>query len=204
MDIKPIRSEKDYEQALNEIERLFDAEPDTPEGENLEVLVILVESYEKEHYSIPLPDPIEAIEYHMERLGLTRKDLEIYVGGPSRVSEILNRKRPLNLRMIRGLSAGLNIPTDVLAQAYELIEPEPEVSAGFSPFWVGVPFLEFRSSDSAQAMSPKKILHKNSIIGMNEFIAKPNYQTVGTASLISNPGLLLIRNAINATEGIIQ
>jgi HTH-type transcriptional regulator/antitoxin HigA len=202
MEVKPIHTEEDYQAALSEIERIFDAERGTPDGEKLEILAILVESYEEEHYPIALPDPIEAIEYHVERLGLTRKDLEIYIGGPSRVSEILNRKRPLNLRMIRGLSAGLSIPIDVLAQTYELDEPEPEpeINAGFSPFWVGMPFLEFKSSESAQAVSPKNSLHKGSI---SEY-AKPDYQTVGSTYLISQPEHLLIRNTINATEGIIQ
>jgi HTH-type transcriptional regulator/antitoxin HigA len=98
MKIKLLRTEKDYEAALNEIEHLFDAEPGTPDGDKLEVLAVLVEAYENEHYPIPLPDPIEAIEYHMERLSLTRKDLEIYIGGPSRVSEILNISANLRVK----------------------------------------------------------------------------------------------------------
>jgi HTH-type transcriptional regulator/antitoxin HigA len=118
MEIKPIHTEADYDAALKEIERLFDSEPGTPDGDKLDVLVTLVEAYEAQHYSIPKPDPIEAIEYHMERLGLTRKDLEPYIGLPSRVSEILNRKRPLTLRMMRSLSKGLGISLDVLAQTY--------------------------------------------------------------------------------------
>ncbi len=133
MEVKPIHTEQDYEAALSEIEHLFDSEPDTPDGEKLEIFAMLVEDYETKHYPIPLPDPIEAIEYHMERLGLTRKDLGIYIGGPSRVSEILNRKRPLNLRMIRGLSAGLGIPIDVLAQDYPLSEPEIRAGLVASP-----------------------------------------------------------------------
>jgi HTH-type transcriptional regulator / antitoxin HigA len=122
MEIKPIRTEDDYQEALAEIERLFDAEPDTPEGDQLEVWVTLVEAYEENHYAIPLPDPIEAIEYHMERLGLMRRDLELYLGSRSRVSEILNRKRPLTLPMIRRLSTGLGISLEVLAQKYPLSE----------------------------------------------------------------------------------
>lgn len=120
MTIKPIHSEDDYEAALSEIERLFDAAPGTPEADELDVLATLVQSYEAEHHPIPQPDPIEAIEYHMERLGLTRKGLEAYIGSPSRVSEILNRKRPLTLHMIRNLSAGLDIPLDILTRAYPL------------------------------------------------------------------------------------
>lgn len=126
MDIKPIRTETDYEVVISEIERLFDSEIGTPDGDKLDVLVTLVEVYEKEHFAIPTPDPIEAIEYHMERMGLTRKDLEPYIGRSSRISEILNRKRPLTMRMIRNLSDGLGIPLSVLAQAYDLDAPTHE------------------------------------------------------------------------------
>ncbi len=124
MDIKPIRTEEDYQAALEEIETIFDAEPGTPDGDRLEVLVTLVEAYEEKHHKIPLPDPIEAIEYHMNRLGLTRKDLEPYIGSRARVSEILNRKRPLTLRMIRNLSEGLGIPTEILTQEYPVENEE--------------------------------------------------------------------------------
>jgi len=126
MEIKPIRTEADYEAALREIERLFEAEPGTPEGDKLDVLATLVEAYEAKHYAIPAPDPVESIEYHMERLRLTRKDLEPHIGGPSRVSEILNRKRPLNMRMIRNLHQGLGIPVEVLAQPYDLDLPRQD------------------------------------------------------------------------------
>ena len=88
MDIKPIRTEADYDDMLRKIEALFEAEPETPEGDELEVLVTLVEAYEEKHYEIPPPDPIDAIEYHMERLGLSRRDLEPYIGSRARVSEI--------------------------------------------------------------------------------------------------------------------
>ena len=120
MDIRPIKNEADYQSALEEIERLFDAELDTPEGDRLEVLVTLVEAYEAEHHTIPLPDPIEAIEYHMESRGLSRRDLEPFIGSRARVSEILNRKRPLTLRMIRNLETGLGISAELLIQPYEL------------------------------------------------------------------------------------
>ena len=119
MDIRPIKTEADYQAALEEIERLFDAAPDTPEGDNLEILTTLVEAYEDKHYAIPLPDPIEAIRYHMESRGLSRRDLEPYVGSRGRVSEILNRRRPLSIEMIRRLHAGLGIPAEVLIQPYE-------------------------------------------------------------------------------------
>jgi HTH-type transcriptional regulator/antitoxin HigA len=120
MDIKPIKTEADYEAVLGEIERLFDAEPDTPKGDRLEVLMILVEAYESQHYDILPPDPIEAIKYHMESRGLSRKDLEPYIGTRARVSEILNRQRSLSLRMIRRLEAGLGIPAEILIQPYQL------------------------------------------------------------------------------------
>ncbi len=120
MEIKPIKTEMDYQIALEEIDRLFDAAPDTPEGDRLEVLTTLVEAYENKHYNIPLPDPIEAIVYHMESRGLTRRDLEPYIGSRARVSEILTRKRFLTMRMIRKLHTGLGIPADVLIQPYSI------------------------------------------------------------------------------------
>ena len=114
MEIKPIRTEEDYQDALKEIEQLWGADPGTPEGDRLEVLVTLVEAYEDHNYEILPPDPIEAIEYYMESRGLDRHDLEAYIGGSGRVSEVLNRKRPLTLRMIRNLHSGLGIPAEVL------------------------------------------------------------------------------------------
>ncbi len=119
MEIRPIKTEADYQAALDEIESLFDAEPGTPEGDRLEVLTTLVEAYEDKHYSIPMPDPVAAIEYHMESRGLSRRDLEPYLGSRARVSEILNRRRPLSMEMIRRLHAGLGIPAEVLIQPYE-------------------------------------------------------------------------------------
>ena len=118
MEIKPIKNEADYQAVLEEIERLFDAAPDTPEGDMLEVLTTLVEAYEEKHYSIPLPDPIEAILYHIESRGLSRRDLEPFIGSRARVSEMLNRKRPLTMEMIRNLHRRLAIPAEVLIQPY--------------------------------------------------------------------------------------
>jgi HTH-type transcriptional regulator / antitoxin HigA len=122
IEVKPIKTEKDYEEALAEIERLFDAEPGTPDGDRLEILATLVEAYENKHYAIPFPDPVEAIKYFLESRGLTRKDLEFYLGSRARVSEILNRKRPLSLEMIRRLHHGLGIPAEVLIQPIEVIQ----------------------------------------------------------------------------------
>ena len=118
MDIRPIKTEADYQVALEEIEHLLDATPDTPEGDRLEVLTTLIEAYEDKHHAIPLPDPIEAIKYHMESRGLSRRDLEPYIGGRGRVSEVLNRRRPLSIEMIRRLHEGLGIPAEVLIQPY--------------------------------------------------------------------------------------
>ena len=120
MDIKPIKTENDYEAALAEIEQLMEAEPNTPEGDKLDVLTTLVETYEEKHYPIDPPDPIEAIIHEMESQGLTRKDLERYLGNRARVSEILNRKRSLSLQMIRNLQEGLGISAEILINPYPL------------------------------------------------------------------------------------
>lgn len=120
MNIKPIKTEADYESALGEIEKLYGAEPDTSAGDRLEVLTTLVEAYEDEHYAISAPDPIEAINYFMESRGLTRADLEPYIGSRARVSEVLNRKRPLTLSMIQRLNAELGIPAEILVKSYKI------------------------------------------------------------------------------------
>ena len=125
MEIRPIRTEVDYEAAMAEIERLFDAAPDSPEGDRLDVLATLVEAYEAQHYPIPGPDPVEAIKYTMESRGLSRADLEPFIGSRARVAEVLNRKRPLSLNMIRRLHAGLGMPADVLVQPYAVAEEKP-------------------------------------------------------------------------------
>jgi HTH-type transcriptional regulator / antitoxin HigA len=130
VDIKPIRSEADYETALAEIERLFDAKPGTPEGDYLDVWTALVQAYETQHYAIPLPDPVEAIRYYMESRGLSRTDLEAYIGSRARVSEVLNRKRALSIEMIRKLHNELGIPADVLIQPYSLQSSSRPVAAG--------------------------------------------------------------------------
>ncbi len=125
MEIKPIRTEADYDAALQAVEQLMEGgvEPDTPAGDRLEVLVTLVEAYEAKHVPMGLPDPIEAIGHRMADLELTRKDLEPLIGSRGRVSEILNRKRSLTIAMIRKLHEALHIPLEVLAQPYELEAP---------------------------------------------------------------------------------
>lgn len=116
MEIKPIKTESDYQAVLAEIDRLWEAKPNTPDGDHLEVWTALIEVYEEHHYSLPLPDPIEAIKYWMESRGLSRRDLKAFIGSRTRISEVLNRKRPLTLGMIRRLHKGLGIPAEVLIQ----------------------------------------------------------------------------------------
>jgi len=118
MNIKPIRTKKDYEQALNRLEVIFDAKKGTAQGDELEILGMLIEHYENEKFPIDFPDPVEAIKFRMEQLGYTQSDLANVVGLKSRASEILNKKRKLSLDMIRALHDKLNIPTEVLIQAY--------------------------------------------------------------------------------------
>jgi HTH-type transcriptional regulator/antitoxin HigA len=116
MKVTPIRNEAAYNVALQEIERLMDAEPDTPEGDRLDVLVTLVEAYEQKHWRINPPDPIDAIKLRMQQHRLSRRDLEGLLGGKNRVSEVLNRKRPLTIDMIRRLHIRLDIPAESLIQ----------------------------------------------------------------------------------------
>jgi len=118
MNLKPIKTKKDYQQALERLETIFDAKNGTSEGDELEILGILIDQYENEHFPVGLPDPIEAIKFRMEQLGYTQSDLAKVIGLKSRASEILNKKRKLSLEMIRQLHDKLNIPVDVLIQAY--------------------------------------------------------------------------------------
>ncbi|HJS01038.1 MAG TPA: helix-turn-helix domain-containing protein [Flavobacterium sp.] len=118
MKIKPIKTEEDYNQALERLEEIFDAKLGSIEGDELEILGILINQYENENFTIALPDPIEAIKFRMEQMGYNQNDLANIVGLKSRASEILNRKRKLSLEMIRKLHETLHIPTDVLIQSY--------------------------------------------------------------------------------------
>ncbi|MCG6135310.1 MAG: transcriptional regulator [Nostoc sp. LLA-1] len=122
LESRPIRTEADYRAALDEIERLFDAEPNTPECDLLEVLTTLVEAYEQRHYPIDAPEPVEAILYYLESRGLSWHDLEPAIGSYEKVGEILNRQQPLTLEMIRRLHQQLGIPAEVLIQPYSLME----------------------------------------------------------------------------------
>ena len=110
MDIRPIRNEADLRAALDEVERLWAAEPGTPEGDYVDVLTTLIEAYEAKSHPIAAPEPVNAILFMMEQKGLTRRDLEPAIGGRGRVSEVLTRKRPLTLPMVRALSPLLDIP----------------------------------------------------------------------------------------------
>ena len=114
MNIKPIKTAADYRAALREVESLMTAAPNTPEGEKLDVLVTLIEAYERKHFPLYLPDPIEAIKFEMEQRGLTIKDLEPMIGKSNRVYEVLNRKRSLTLKMIWKLHQELGIPAESL------------------------------------------------------------------------------------------
>ncbi len=114
MDIAPIKNHRDYRRTLKKIERLMGARRNTPEGDRLDVLVTLVEAWESKHYALDLPDPVEAIKYHMEQKGLAARDLVPFIGSRNRVYEVLSGKRPLTLTMIQRLHAGLGIPAESL------------------------------------------------------------------------------------------
>jgi HTH-type transcriptional regulator/antitoxin HigA len=132
MEIHPVRTELDYRAALQDIESLMMAEANTPEGDRLDVLVTLVEAYERVHYPIDFPDPVEAIKFRMEQQGLTIDDLVPVIGRKNRVYEILNRKRPLTLRMIEGLHEVFSIPAESLLKhsAHHVVLPKlPSVGA---------------------------------------------------------------------------
>jgi HTH-type transcriptional regulator/antitoxin HigA len=118
MEYTVIKNEKQYNKAINRLEQIFDAKKSTREGDELELLSLLIDKYEQEKYPIDFPDPIDAIKFRMEQLGYQQKDLVSAIGLKSRVSEILNRKRKLTLEMIRKLSTELSIPTDILVKEY--------------------------------------------------------------------------------------
>ena len=118
MQHKVIKTEKEYQKALQRLEKNFDAKKRTKEGDELELLALLIDKYEQEKYPIDLPDPIDAIKFRMEQMGYKQKDLAIAIGLKSRVSEILNKKRKLTLEMIRKLNETLHISTDVLVKDY--------------------------------------------------------------------------------------
>lgn len=114
MDIAPIKNRRNYQRALKDIEGLMNAKRNTPDGDRLDVLVTLVEAWERKHYPLDLPDPVEAIKYHMDQSGLQPRDLIPFIGSRNRVHEVLNRRRPLTLKMINRLHRGLGIPAESL------------------------------------------------------------------------------------------
>lgn len=120
MHIKPIKSEADYEAALARLDAIFDAPADSPDGDEAEILVMLIENYEQQHHFIEAPDPIEAIKIRLEEMNLRQADLVGIIGGKSRVSEVLNRKRKLTVEMIRRLVEKLNLPVSLLVKDYAL------------------------------------------------------------------------------------
>lgn len=118
MNIHPIKTEADYQAALRRVDALMQAQPNTPEGDDLDLLTTLITAYEEQHYPILPPDPVEALVYWMETRDLTRRDLEPLLGSRARVAEILNRRRTLTLEMIRRLHSVLGIPAEILIQPY--------------------------------------------------------------------------------------
>lgn len=129
MELKLIRTKKDYRAALAEVDRLWDAPAKSLAADQLDVLALLIEQYEREHFPIADPDPIDFLRHVMEARGLTRKDLEPYIGPRGRVSDILNRIRPLTLEMIRKLAEGLELPAEVLIRPYPLRQADEELVA---------------------------------------------------------------------------
>lgn len=119
--IKPIHNEQDYQKALERADALWGAKPDTPEGDELDVLLVLIEGYENKHYPMPPSDPVDAILFLMDQMNLNRKDLEPFLGPRSRVSDILNRKRSLTLSQIVKLHKGLHIPYECLIEEWQYI-----------------------------------------------------------------------------------
>ena len=120
MELRPLKTKRDYQAALKEAENLWSARPGSKDADRLEVLVLLIQAYESVHYPVADPNPIDFLHHVMEARGLSRKDLEPFIGSRARVAEVLNRIRPLSLEMIRRLAAGLKIPADVLIQPYDV------------------------------------------------------------------------------------
>ncbi len=122
MELHPIKTETDYQEALRAIESLFDAAPNTQECDRLDILSTLVEAYEKANFPIEIPDPIAAIEYYMDARGWSHHDLEVCLGSRDRLSEVLSRKRSLTLEMIRKLNQELGVPAEILIQPYQSVQ----------------------------------------------------------------------------------
>jgi len=180
MTPKILKTEEEYEAALNRVDELFSALPDTPEAEELELWVHLVTAYEKEHYPIPLPDPIEAIKFVMDQQGLKQADMVPYFGSKSKVSEVLSGKRPLSIRMIRSLHAGLDIPFEILlGEPSATLPPAPE---GIK--WDDFPLSEMvkRGWFSEKVKSGKELLEQAEEL-LAPFLLPDGVQTVQTMHL---------------------
>jgi HTH-type transcriptional regulator/antitoxin HigA len=119
MNIKPIKNNKDYNKALDRVDELMEAKSGTPDFDELEILSILVEQYEKEHFPIEVPDPIDVLKFYMEQNGLTNKDIEKVIGHKGRVSDVLHKKRPLSITMIRSIAEEYQIPAEILIRKYK-------------------------------------------------------------------------------------
>jgi len=167
MIYKIIKTEEDYQRALARIDELMDAEPNTPEGDELELLVTLVELYEEKKYPIDMPDPVEAIKFRMEQLNINQQALVPFIGNKSKVSEVLNKKRPLSLSMMRALHKGLGIPAEILLQEQGQDFPEeiPEID------WTRFPIHEM--------ISLGWIPYRNKIKGNEEEIMRQYIQEAG-------------------------
>lgn len=122
MNIKPIKTEQDYEKALRRLERIFNASPESKEGDEAEILSMLIENYENQYYAIEAPDPIEAIKIRMEEMNIKQKDLVGIIGGKSRVSEVLNKKKKLTVDMIRQLEKKLHLSASIMVSNYQLLK----------------------------------------------------------------------------------
>lgn len=122
MDFKILKTEEDYEKALDRLDEIFDAKPNTPKGDEFELLSLLIDAYESKYHAIELPHPIEAIKFRMEQMGLKQKDIVICFGDKSKASEVLNLKRKLNLNYIRNLHEKLHIPLEALVADYKTVE----------------------------------------------------------------------------------
>ena len=137
MEIAPIKTQRDYRRVLEEIEGLMTAKRNTPEGDRLDVLVTLVEAWERKHYPLDLPDPVEAIKYHMDQSGLQPRDLIPFIGSRNRVHEVLNRRRPLTLKMILRLHEGLGIPAaSLIKKSVAPTALRHRCACGAGPVWL--------------------------------------------------------------------
>jgi HTH-type transcriptional regulator/antitoxin HigA len=176
MDIRPIKTRSDHKAALAEIEGLMSAKPNTPDGDRLDVLATLVEAYEDRHFPIAPPDPIEAIKFRMEQVGLTRKDLEPMIGSRARVSEVLSGKRNLTLAMIRRLVAGLGIPPDVFVQRlpiWKLTPRKPKATTWRASIYNGGLIVRAESEERARFLATSRLTIATERIAGSDTILPP-------------------------------